>query len=133
MKTTEHVRNIKESLEEIDEAVELGLERRQRSLGFHVSVCATELVELYLHKAGLLDESRVLKHTDFSSLRRARDVLSFAFPRKEEVIEILVEIEKRRNVLCYGKRKEEDELKEYLNLFMRLKRIMEEEGVMDEI
>ena len=133
MRTSEHIRNIRESLEEIEEAIELGLERRQRSLGFHISVCATELVELYLHKLNLLEEGRVLKHTDFSSIRRAKEVLHFDFPRKEEIIPILVEIEKRRNILCYGKRRKKKELEEYLKLFLKIKKIMEEEGVIDEI
>lgn len=129
MKIEDHLKNIQESIEEIEEAIEKGLTKRQRSLGFHVSVAATELLEVFLHKLGLLDESRTLKHNDFSSKRRALEILPFDFPHKKEIIDLLVEIEKRRNVLCYGKRKSEKELKEYLNLFNKLKKIFEEEGI----
>ncbi|HDD45842.1 MAG TPA: hypothetical protein ENG42_00045 [Candidatus Aenigmarchaeota archaeon] len=133
MKIEEHVKNIRESLEEIEEAIELGLERRQRSLGFHVSVCATEIVEVMLHKLGLLSEERILKHTDFSSIRKAKETLHFDFPEKDKIINLLVEIEKRRNILCYGKRRKKDELEDYLNLFNELKNIVEKEGVLDEV
>ncbi len=129
MKIEDHMRNIEESLEEIEEAVEKGLTKRQRSLAFHVSVAATEMLEVYLHKLKLLDESKILKHNMFSSKRRALEELPFDFPHKKEIIELLVEIEKRRNVLTYGKIRNKKELEEYLNLFLKLKKIFEEEGV----
>ena len=129
MKIEDHMKNIEESLEEIEEAVEKGLTKRQRSLAFHVSVVSTELLEVYLHKLRLLDEGKVLKHNMFSSKRRANEELPFDFPHKKEIINLLVEIEKRRNILTYGKRRNEKELEEFLNLFLKLKKIFEEEGV----
>jgi len=133
MKTGDHIKNIRESLEEIDEAIDLGLEKRQRNLGFHISVCSAEMLEVFLHKLKLLKEDRILKHNDFSSVRKANDILSFEFPYKKKIIELIVEIEKRRNVLCYGKRKPKKDLEEFLNLFLKLKEIFEKEGVLNEV
>ena len=121
MQVKDHVANIQESLGEIEEAVEQGLEKKQRSLGFHISVCSTEMVEVMLHKLKILKEERILKHNDFSSIRRANDILKFEFPRKKEIINLLVEIEKKRNILCYGKRKPKKDLEEFLELFNKLK------------
>lgn len=121
MKIKDHIENIRESFREIEEAVEQGLETKQRSLGFHISVCSTEMVEVLLHKLNLLKEERILKHNDFSSIRRANDILKFEFPHKKEIINLLVEIEKKRNLLCYGKRKPKTDLEEFLKLFTKLK------------
>ena len=129
MKVEDHLKNIEESLEEIEEAIEVGLTKRQRTLAFHISVVSTEMLEVYLHKLGLLSESRMLKHNMFSSKRRALEELPYDFPHKKEIINLLVEIEKRRNILTYGKRRNEKELKEYLNTFLKLKKIFEDEGV----
>lgn len=127
MKTKDHLENVRESLKEIDEAVEQGLKKKQRSLGFHVSVCSTELVEILLHKLNILKEERILKHNDFSSIRKANEALKFEFPNKKIVIELLVGIEKKRNLLCYGKRKSEKDLEEFLDLFNKLRDILKED------
>ena len=103
MKIEDHNRNIRESLEVIHECIQKGIQERQRTIGFNASVAATEMLEVYLHKQNLINPGTILKHEWFTSERKAYEKLSFDFPEKEAIIKILVEIESKRNILCYGK------------------------------
>ena len=124
MKIEDHMRNIEESLEVIKESVQVGLQKRQRNLGFNVSVAATEMLEVYLHKKNLLNPSSILKHEFFSSERRANEKLSFDFENKREIIGLLVNLEIKRNILCYGKLQPIEILESLLNSFNKLKNLL---------
>ena len=79
MKTEDHLRNINESLEVIKESIQKGLQERQRNIGFNVSVAATEMLEVFLHKNSLINPGTTLKHELFASLKRAKEKLNFDF------------------------------------------------------
>ena len=96
MKTEDHLRNINESLEVIKESIQKGLQERQRNIGFNVSVAATEMLEVFLHKNSLINPGTTLKHELFASLKRAKEKLNFDFEHKEEILNLLSEIETKR-------------------------------------
>ena len=43
------------------------------------------------------------------------------FPNKEEILNLMGTIERKRNILCYGKRKPEEEIKYVIRALNRLK------------
>ena len=129
MKSEDHKRNINESIEVITESIKKGLQERQRTIGFNVSVAATEMLEVYLHKQNILNPGAILKHEWFSSLRKAQEKIPFDFPKKETLFKILADIESKRNLLCYGKPQPTETIAEVLELFNKLKSLLEEEGL----
>ena len=55
MKIESHLENLKESIREIEIAVKEGLEKKQRTIGFHTSSAAIDILEIILHKHKLID------------------------------------------------------------------------------
>ena len=129
MKIDAHKRAIQESLEVIFESVNKGLSERQRTIGFHCSVVLVDILELYLHSKNLIDPGASIKHDFFTSERKAEERLPQSFEHRTQIIKLLVEVEKRRNLLCYGKGQDEKFLEEYLELFNKVKKIFDSMGV----
>jgi hypothetical protein len=129
MKIEDHLKNIQESLEVIKECVQKGIVDRKRNIGFNVSVGATEMLEVFLHNLNLIGTGGIIKHEWFSSARRAEEKLNFFFPNKEKILSLLVEIESKRNLLCYGKPQPTEIIEEILKDFYELKSIFEKEGL----
>ena len=46
----EHKKKIKEHLEEIEDAINSGIEKKPVTIGFHCSACSMQFLEIYLHK-----------------------------------------------------------------------------------
>lgn len=126
MQEAAHIRNIKESIEELEEAVHKGVEKRQRTIGFHCSAAAVDLLELYLHKKGLVPIAHILKHDWFASPNKLNEKLPFDFEKKLEIFELVVGIEKRRNVLCYGTQQPESSIEQTLLKFNALRTLFKE-------
>ena len=133
MKPEVHIERIRESLRAIRKAIEDGASRNQRTIGFHVTAVMVDMLELYLHKLGLLDVGAQLKHLDFRSSKIASKKLAFDFPRKEEIIKLMIELESMRTALCYGAPKSEEIVSSFLEKFWKLKEIFEEVGALDEL
>lgn len=129
MKVEDHLRNINESLEIIQENIQSGIQDRQRSIGFNTSVAGVEMFEVFLHKENLLHPSSILKHNWFGSKRIAKDKLDFDFLDKNKIISLLCKIEERRNILCYGKQRPVSEIKSTLDYFNELKSLFESKGL----
>ena len=129
MKDTEHRKAIKESLEVINESVQVGVESRQRTIGFHCSASVADLLELYLHHLNAINPGKVLKHDFFTSEKKAQRKLPEEFPDKDNIIKLIVELETQRNHLCYGKKQPKDKIEAYLNLFNSIKQLFESKGV----
>ncbi|MBU0906836.1 MAG: hypothetical protein KKD18_01270 [Nanoarchaeota archaeon] len=87
------------------------------------------MLEVFLHKLNLLDPGAIIKHEWFSSSRKANEKISFDFLGKQEIFNLLVEIESRRNLLCYGRPQPIETIKETLKSFNKLKLLFEEEGL----
>ena len=129
MKIEDHLRNINESLEVINESIDKGIEKRQRNIGFNTSTASVEMLEVFLHNKNLLNPSSVLKHDWFSSIRKANEKIPFDFEDKEKIIGLLNKIEIQRNLLCYGKAKPIEIIKEILNNFNTIKQLFEDKGL----
>ena len=121
MKIKDHLRNIKESLDVINESIQKGLQDRQRNIGFNTSVAAVEMLEVFLHKRNLINPGAIIKHNWFSSERKAKEKLNFDFSEKEKIIKLICGIEEKRNLLCYGKPQSLETIKSILNSFNKLK------------
>ncbi len=126
MRIESHLENLKESIEEIEEAIKVGLEKKQRTLGFHTSSAAIDILEIILHKYNLIDQGFVIKHEWFNSKRKIQEKIPFNFPKKEEIIGCMIKIETSRNQFCYGKRQKEDELEKIAKEFIKLKKLFNE-------
>jgi len=111
MNIENHSRNLKESLELIDESIKIGIIKRQRTLGFNISVACADMVEILLHKKDLIDPGFLLKHEWFASERKFNEKVPFDFEGKKELIILISEIEKKRNTLCYRSPQKEEVLK----------------------
>jgi len=129
MKIEDPLRNFNESLEIVKESVEKGVLKRQRNIGFNVSVGSVDLLESFLHKEQIINPGTILKHNWFSSARHANEKLDFDFPEKEKIINLIVEIEEKRNLLCYGKPQAEETIEEIINKFYKLINIFESLGL----
>ncbi len=131
MKAEDHRQAIKESLEVIKEAVQLGLEQRQRTIGFHCSAAAIDLLELFLHQHNAINPGKVIKHDFFASEKKALRKLPEDFPDKSIIVPLLVQLESKRNQLCYGKIKPKDDLEKYLSAFHKVRSFFDSKKVMD--
>jgi hypothetical protein len=121
--------NVLESIREIRSAIISGLTHKQRTIGFHTSAASIDMLEIYLHKEGLLPEDSILKHDWFLSKYKIEEKLPFDFPRKNEILGLIREVESKRNNFCYGKRKSHEELSSIVEKFNDLKSIFEGLGI----
>jgi len=129
MRVEDHMRNIRESLEVIKESIQKGVQERQRNIGFNISVASVEMLEVFLHQLNILNPGNIIKHDWFSSIRKAKEKLRFEFTRKEEIINLLNNIESKRNLLCYGKPQPTETINSLIKSFNKLKSLFEEEGL----
>ena len=123
MKIESHLENLKESIKEIEDAITEGLTKKQRTLGFHTSAAAIDILEIILHEKNLIDPGFVIKHEWFNSKRKISEKFSFDFPNKKEVIMLITNIENIRTKLCYGRRQDKKILEDLIKNFNKLKDI----------
>ncbi|MEK6933930.1 MAG: hypothetical protein AABW75_03580 [Nanoarchaeota archaeon] len=124
----EHEKTVKEFIEDIEEKIRLNLvAKRQKILGFAISEAATNLFAIFLHKNNLIEPGFNINHSFFVSQKRAESTFFYEFPKKKEILDILVRIEELRNRLCYEGEKEAKEVNEAISLMFKLKSILEEE------
>jgi len=132
MKIETHLRNLKESLSVIEECIEKGLVERQRTIGFSTSAACADMLEILLHKENLIDPGFIIKHEWLKSINKIAEKFPFDFPKKKEILNLILNIEEKRNILCYGKPQEIEVIQEVINNFNKLKKIFKEAGI-DEI
>jgi|SRR3989344_2839546 len=121
-----HARIIKEGSSAIEWAIDQGIENKQTTIGFQASLIAVNLLEIYLHKKGLLKVDFMLKHEWFKSKNKINEKIDFNFERKEEILKLLFSIEEKRNMLCYGKKQSAGDINKILELLYKLKELFEE-------
>lgn len=131
--TREHKKKIEEHLSEIEDAIDMGIENRPITIGFHCSSCAVQLLELYLHETKRISMGKVIKHDWFKRPKQEQKKpplierkLPVEFPRKKQIYELIYEIEGDRTSLLYGKPAEE-QVEKVLDAFQKLKSIFVEE------
>ena len=132
MKINDHLRNLGESIEVIEQSIEKGLVERQRNIGFNVSAASSDMLEIFLHKKSLIDPGFIIKHEWFKSKKKLDEKFSFDFPNKDIIFGLISKIEERRNILCYGKPQKIEIIREVITNFNKLKDIFKEAGL-DEI
>jgi len=127
----EHKKKIKEHEEELQDAINIGIEKRPSTIGFHAVACSLALLELYLHIKSLISTGKMLKHNWFrrpkegqKSLPLVERKLPVNFPDKEKIYEMLFTLEDNRDALVYGKASK-IQIELVINTFMRLKSLME--------
>lgn len=127
----EHKQRIKEHLEELQDSVNIGLETRPVTVGFHASACAAEMLEMYLHLLNLISTGKKVNHTWFKKPQEGQKIeplierkLPVSFQDKEKIYALIYSIEESRDNLVYGKPKK-DEVKAVFTAFQKLKALME--------
>ena len=127
-----HKEHIEEHLQELEDAIAIGTEKRPATIGLHTSACSIELLEVYLHVLGKLTSGGILKHEWFKSPKQDQKVLPLAerritatFPDKEKLLSLMYVIEEERNKLIYGKPRQSS-IDAVLKAFQELHHIVRE-------
>ena len=124
----EHKKIIKEFEEDITEKIRRNIiGQRQKIIGFAASEGSVNCFALFLHKQNLISEGFNVNHKWFASIRRSEEKFPFDFPKKHEILSKLVRQEQLRAMLCYGKSKTVEDVKEAIKTFFELKKIIESE------
>jgi len=128
----EHRKKIIEHLEEIEDAINSGIERKPVTIGFHCSACVIQYLELYLHLTNKISIGKIIKHDWFKKPKPEQRIeplierkLPVIFPKKEEIYKLIYILEEERNILMYGK-PAENQIKNMLENFNKLKTIFKE-------
>ncbi|MBS3155454.1 hypothetical protein J4404_03065 [Candidatus Woesearchaeota archaeon] len=125
----EHKKKINEHLEEINNAIEEGIEKKPVTIGFNCSACALQFLELYLHLINKIPIGKVIKHDWFKKPKQEQKKeplierkMPVIFPRKDEIYSLIYILEEERNSLVYGKPSEK-QIKSVLRNFLKIKEI----------
>jgi hypothetical protein len=129
MRIEDHKKRLMESNKLIEESIEKGLIERQRTIGFNTSAASADMLEIFLHKKGLIDPGLVIKHEWLKSKNTIENKFPFEFPNKKEIMNLILKIEEKRNVLCYGKPQKEETIRQVIDNFNKLKEIFKEAGL----
>lgn len=134
-----HKEKIQEHIEEIQDAIDIGIEKRPATIGFHTVTCVVEMLEMYLHKKELIGPGKIIKHDWFKRPKKEQKIdplierkLPVTFKDKEKIYNLFYTLEENRNNLIYGKATKE-QIEIVVNTFQKIKDIMtqklKEEGV----
>ena len=128
-----HKEHIKEHIQEINDAIAIGIEKRPATLGLHASACSISLIEVYLHCLGKITLGSNIKHEWFKRPNPGQKIAPLAerkitagFPHKEEIFSLMYDIEDNRNKLIYGK-PTKSAIHDVLTSFQKLHNIIREE------
>ncbi len=127
MKAEDHEEALQEHLWNISRAIDEGIEKNQRNIGFNISQGSVELFAIYLHRHHLIEGSGdQWDHRIFKSKKSREQKIPPSFPNKEKILELMETIEKERSMLCYGKRKQKERIEQIIRAFRELQKIVEE-------
>ncbi len=128
----EHKKKIKEHLDEMDDAIDQGIENKPITIAFHCSACSLQFLELYLHTINKISIGKVIKHDWFKKPKEEQKKealidrkLPVDFEKKKDIYNLIYLIEEERNSLMYGK-SSEGQIKKVLENFQELKNIFQE-------
>ena len=106
MKIGQHEEAFKEHIENIEKAIDEGLEKNQRNIGFNISQGSVELFAIFLHKLHLIQGSGdQFDHRIFKNKNLIDKKLPLEFPLRNKILSFMEKIELERIALCYGSRK----------------------------
>ena len=127
MKVEEHEMAYMEHLEHIKNAIEEGIEKNQRNIGYNISQGSLELFAIYLHKLRLIQGSGdQFDHRVFKSKNLLAKKVPADFPSRNDILKIMKLIEEERNALCYGARKPKARIERVIMSFNELRKIVNE-------
>lgn len=126
MKIEEHRSALLEHERNITRCINEGAEENQRNLGYNVSQASIEMFSIHLLKLKLVHLSVNYDHRLFKNSVAVRASFPFDFPEKSRILGIMRQIEEKRNLLCYGKRKPLKEVQEMIMLYRRLAELIGE-------
>ena len=125
-----HKYRIKEHLEELQDAINIGIVSRPATIGFHTTACSIDLLEMYLHKKKLIDIGKVVKHDWFKKPLKEQKIdplierkLPVNFEDKEKIYGMIYRLEENRDILVYGK-PTKDQIELVLKTFDLLKKTL---------
>ena len=124
MKVEEHVKALEEHERKLRECIEQGLLENQRNIGYNASQASIELFSIYMHRLNLISLGEMFDHRIFKKDSKIDERVPQEFPERDEILKLMGAIERKRNVLCYGKRKPETEIKYVIKALNRLKEII---------
>ncbi|MBI2139812.1 hypothetical protein HYU14_02720 [Candidatus Woesearchaeota archaeon] len=124
-----HRKRLKESLDAISDAIEQGIDEKQRTIGFNASAACADMLEILLHKLNLIDPGFTVKHEWLKSKNKILEKFPFSFPGKEEIFSLIMLVEEKRDILCYGKPQKAEALKEVIENFNAVKKKFSEAGL----
>ena len=117
-------------MEEIEDAINEGIEKKPITIGFHCSACSVQLLELFLHLENKISVGHVIKHDWFKRPKIEQKIeplierkLPVQFEKKKEIYSLIYEIEENRENLVYGKT-DSGKIKLVLDSFNRLKEML---------
>ncbi len=126
---------IKEVLDEIEASLKdpNGVVSHQRRLAFALSLGASSLLEGYLEKKKILKPGAKINHQwlkkkkeNVKKLISTQTVSILEHKEIDKILDLAYDIEKDRNELSYGKPASEDTLKEKIDIFLKLKKEINE-------
>ena len=134
MRLEKHEDILKEVLEEIDTALKdsRGLIAHQRRLAFSLSLGATTLLQIHLTKNNIIKEGASINHLWFKKKKEtilemlANQITSpiNSVPNINHCINLIINIEEKRDDLAYGAPSTEKILQEKINTFFELKELL---------
>lgn len=134
MRPDKHEETLMEVLDEIETALidKRGLLSHQRRLAFCLSLGTITILELYFHKLNIIKEGTKINHQWFKKkkekileqLQKQITTPINSILNLDKIIEISKEIEEKRDDLAYGSPATEKLLKEKINLFFELKKLL---------
>jgi len=134
MRPDKHEETLMEVLDEIETALKDkgGLLSHQRRLAFCLSLGTVTILELYFHKLNIIKEGTKINHQWFKKKKeKILEQLQMQITTPinsisdlNKIIEISIKIEEKRDDLAYGSPANEKLLKEKINLFFELKKLL---------
>jgi|APSaa5957512622_1039677.scaffolds.fasta_scaffold58500_2 hypothetical protein len=133
--SNKYVKILEEVLDEIKLSLEdpRGMQIHKRRLAFSLSLGASTLIESYFYNKEILKSGAKINHQWLNkSLDNLKEILSNQIicsmgelKELDSLLELAQKIEEKRNIIIYGKEFSEDLLKDLINLFFKLKEIVE--------
>jgi len=123
MKIEEHDKALQEHINNLNKAIEEGNEENQRNIGYNVSQGSVELFAIYMHYLKLVEGSGdQWDHRTFKNKRKIEQKVPPEFLERDKIMELMENIERERNVICYGKRKPKPRIEKMIESFQELRK-----------
>jgi len=127
MNIEEHISAFEEHERKLKDCIEEGIEKNQRNIAYNASQGSVELFSIYMHRLNLTTPGEKYDHRTFKKKSETERRIPKDFPKREKILELMKIIEENRMILCYGKRKPYDDIKEVIEAFTELKKIIDSE------